>query len=360
MADRPVMPFRRLAPEINFALGMAFLGAVWSLDRALAGQASTAILYLLPIGFVAWYCGGAWGYATALLSAAAWLEADLALGRTYSHWLIPYWNATTRLGFFIVVTVLSGSISRLRRLVDKERELSELKSNMISLVSHEFGNYLTTLRLSVTLLRESEPSEPVPQRLRTYATVDRVLTHLTGAVANFLNLNRIEARRFVPHIRLTRLRSLIHSIVSQMGPLIESKHVALKIDFPGQPVPVQADPDALSVVLSNLIGKAFKYTPPGGTVTLRIALEQGQALVCVEDTGIGIAEAEQDLIVSGYYRSKASRTVAKGFGVGLKVARELLESQGSRLELESTPGKGSRFFFRLPLAPAGSIGQAEN
>jgi signal transduction histidine kinase len=115
---------------------------------------------------------------------------------------------------------------------------------------------------------------------------------------------------------------------------------------------VRADPEALSVVMANLIGNAFKYTADGGVVTIRISVERtapARALVSVEDTGIGIAPEDRDRILSGDYRTGEARRVAKGYGVGLRVVSELLESQGSALGLESEAGKGSRFFFRLPL-----------
>ena len=341
---------RRLSKPVFFTLGLALAAAVWGLDKLAAAQVSMSIFYLLPIGFVAWFCGGAWAYAMSIISAAAWLQADMSTGRVYSHWLIPYWNAVVRLGFFIVVAALSALITRLRRLNDREHELSELKSGMVSLVSHEFGNFLTTFKLSLTILQESEGPEPSAQRQRCYATLERVYTHLAGAVANFLNLNRIESGRFVPHLRQTSLRTLIHATIAQMGPLIENKKVELRLDFPSEPVPVKADPDALSVIMSNLIGNAFKYTPAGGVVTVRIAVDgpKAAARVSVEDTGIGIPEADRRLIASGYYRAEGGRQVAKGFGVGLKVTRELLESQDARLEIESEPGRGSTFSFRLP------------
>jgi signal transduction histidine kinase len=127
--------------------------------------------------------------------------------------------------------------------------------------------------------------------------------------------------------------------------------VELRLDFPNSPVPVNADPDALSVVMSNLIGNAFKYTPDGGTVTIRITTEPSaaRARVSVEDTGIGISEADLAKITSGFYRTEGGRQAARGFGVGLKVTRELLESQHSKLEIDSAPGRGSTFSFQLPL-----------
>jgi signal transduction histidine kinase len=339
----------RLPKPAYFVVGVLLAAAVWRVDRAVAAQVSLAVVYLLPIGFVAWFCGGAWAYAMSIISAAAWLQADMAVGRAYSHWFIPYVNGTMRLIFFLVVTAMAGLIARLRSLNDREREVSELKSDMVSLVSHEFGNFLTTFILSVTILKESEPGESSAQRQQCYATLDRVYAHLSSAVTNFLNLNRIESGRFVPRFKKTFLRTLVHTTVAHMETIIEGKKVELRLELPPHPVPAKADPDALSVIMTNLVGNAFKYTPVGGTITVRVEAGPETARVSVEDTGIGIPKADQELIGTGFYRAETGRRTAKGFGVGLKVTRELLESLGSRLEIESEPGRGSKFSFRLPL-----------
>ncbi len=338
---------------VNFALGLLMIAGVWAMDRDISPQVSMAILYLVPVGFVAWSCGGAWGYAASLLSAAAWLQVDIAVDHRYTYWLIPYWNALMRLGFFALVAALAGIISRLRELVDRERELSRLKSDMVSLVSHEFGNFLTTFKLSLSLLEDSERGAPPASRARAYATLNRVYLHLTSAVQNFLNLNRIEAGRFVAHLRRTRLRTLLHGIVAQLGPVVDDKRIKLRVEFPPHPVPVKADPDAVAVVVSNLLTNAFKYTSEGGEVTLSLTLEADappRARVSVEDTGIGISAEDLEKIMAGFYRAESGRRAsAKGFGVGLMVARDLLKTQGSRLEVASEPGRGSTFSFTLPL-----------
>jgi signal transduction histidine kinase len=351
----------RIRRSAYFALGLAMAAVVWELDRIVPAQASMSAFYLVPIGFAAWFCGDGWGYAMSLLCAAAWLQGDMTAGPVRTHWLISFWNAMGHLGIFILLTVLAELIHRLRRLNDLERETSALKSDLVSLVSHEFANSLTTFKLSLTILKETDGDEDSAQRQLCYATLQRVYTHLSGSVANFLNLNRIEAGRFVPHLQRTHLRTLIHATVSQMGPLIEEVKVELRLDFPSSSVSVNADPDALSVIMSNLIGNAFKYTLAGGKVTARIAVDDasGTALVSVEDTGIGIAKSDRRMISSGYYRAENGRRVAMGFGVGLKVTRELLASLGADLEIESEPGRGSKFSFRLPLwsekqAPAGN------
>jgi signal transduction histidine kinase len=360
-----MIDLHRLRKPACFAIGLAATACVWEVDRLCAPQASMAIFYLLPIGFVAWSCDGAWSYAMAAACAGAWLHAEVTTGPSYSRWFIPYWNALVYLGFFVAMAAMAGLIDRFRRLSRMEHEMSELKSEMVSLVSHEFANFLTTFKLSLTILEESEGPDDAAQRRKCYASLERVYAHLSGAVANFLNLNRLEAGRFIPHLERTALRTLVHATISQMGSLLEESKVSLRLDFPTEHVVVKADPDALSVVLTNLIGNAFKYTPRDGAVTVRISGEPaGTVLVAVEDTGPGISEADQREIFTGFYRTEAGRKAAKGFGVGLKVTRELLESQGSRLEIESSPGRGSRFFFRLPVwdgktVPAGSAAPAE-
>ena len=344
--------FRRQPPRLNFTIGALLLVLIWRLDLLTSTQVSMSILYLIPIGYVAWFCGGPWSYLMALIAAAAWLHVDIELNHPSSHWIIPYWNATVRLGFFLIVTALAGLTQRLRRLNDIERESSRLKSDMMSLVTHEFGNSLTTMRLALALVRESEGEGSEVERADHCDVMDRVIAHLSAATANFLNLNRLEEGRFRPQFSRTPLRTVIHEALALLEPIVESKKTALRLEFPSEGVPVHADPDALSVVMTNLIGNAFKYTPDGGTVTIRITIERmapATALVSVKDTGIGIAPEDRKKILSGDYRTSEARRVAKGHGVGLRVVSDLLESQGSELGVDSELGKGSRFFFRLPL-----------
>jgi signal transduction histidine kinase len=344
--------FRRQSPVLNFAIGAVLLALIWRLDLLTSAQVSMSILYLIPIGFVAWFCSDPWPYVMAFLAAAAWLHADIALYRPASHWIIPYWNAVVRLGFFLIVTALAGLTKRLRRLNDIEHESSRLKSDMVSLVTHEFGNALTTLRLALTLVRESEGEASAIERAEDCDVMERVIMHLSTVTTNFLNLNRLENGRFRAQFSRTPLRTVIHAALALLEPIFESKKISLQLEFPSTGVPVRADPEALSVVMANLIGNAFKYTPEGGRVTIRITVEPlspATAVVSVKDTGIGIASEDRAKILSGNYRTREAQRVAKGYGVGLRVVSELLEVQGTTLGVDSELGKGSRFYFRLPL-----------
>ena len=349
----------KLPPALRFAIGLVLLAVICYFDVCLGPQMSMSVFYLIPIGYICWYGGDVWGYAMALIASIAWLGQDLivkgmgnnSLRIVRMHSLgFQYWNTFIRLGFFAIVAGLTNSTIRLRRLYDAEHEVSELKSNLVSLVSHEFGNMLTIFRLGLTFLRESDEAEPPAARLQHYAMLERVYANLSSNVANFLNLNRIESGRFVPHIGRTSLRAQVHAMIALLDPICASKHISLTITMPPGPLLVAADPDALMVVLSNLIGNAFKYTPDGGSVTVSVVREPPDtALVVIQDTGMGIPQKDLPLIASGYYRAEGGRQAAKGYGIGLKVVRDLLETHRSCLEVDSTPGHGSRFSFRLPL-----------
>jgi signal transduction histidine kinase len=334
----------------SFAGALAATAVVWQADRVTPPELNVTIFYLVPVGFVSCFCGDGWSYVMAVIAAAAWLQADVTTGPPMAI-AFHCWNAFVRLIVFLLVSVLSRDIFRLRRLNEKEHAVSELKSELVSMVSHEFGNYLTIYNLSLANLKETEGGGDAALRQKCYANLDRVYSHLSGAVANFLNLHRIESGRFAPHLGEMSLRTAIHATLAEMGPLIEDTKVELTLDFPPETVRVKADPDAVSVIMSNLIGNAYKYTPAGGKIAVRVAAEPsiGTALVTVEDSGIGISEADLRMITSGYYRAGRGKKAAKGFGVGLRVTRELLETLGSRLEIESRLGAGSKFSFRLPL-----------
>lgn len=329
-------------------LGLSLLAPIWTVDRSVTWRVSLSIFYLIPISLVAWLASARAAFLMAAVAAMAWLNADIAAGHEYRHWLVPYWNAAVRLGFFIIVAWLAAAISRLRKLNDEERTTSELKSGMMSLVSHEFGNSLAIMQLSLILLRESETGEPPERRQQCYETLERTFARLKNATDNFLNLNRLDSGRFRADFGRTLIRDLIHETVAALRPLIANKDVRLELDFPPAPAPVRADANALSLVMSNLIGNALKYTPAGGTVTIRITPKGEQTLIEVQDTGIGIPKADQERIFAGFVRAEKGKQTAKGFGVGLKVSHDLLEGMDSKLEVASEPGKGSRFFFALP------------
>jgi PAS domain S-box-containing protein len=239
-----------------------------------------------------------------------------------------------------------------------ERELQDgakLKSDLVSLINHEYANSLTTMKLALGLLKSSDSRASDESRRRPYEVLDRAIENLRADTTDFLNLHRLESGKFALNLQPTAVRAVVLDVLVTLRPLAEAKklRLSIKTDFPEElPAAVRADRDCLCHIVSNLITNAVKYTPDGGAVTIRIALEGGGSAgvrLSVEDTGIGMSAVDLEAIKGGFLRAQKSRDIASGFGVGLLVVDQLLKEHGSLLEIESELGKGSRFSFRLPL-----------
>lgn len=331
----------------------AMLGFVAWLDLHTGVEISFSIFYLIPVSLMAWSAGIAPAVAMSVICAVAWLMIEYKLGgRVYSNPSVAYWNSLVRFGFFSVTAVSAGLI---RRMLKRERENSRLKSDMVSMVSHEFNNSLITINLLSSLLQEHEGEPFAGERRKLYEMLDNTSRGLSQLIKNFLNKARLDAGRFSLDVRPTALREIVTGAVEAVRPLCDAKNISIAASFPEEVIPVSCDPDAIALVVNNLIGNAIKYTPQGGSVTVRVAAKEGapgRVLVSVADTGIGVEKKDLKAIFSGFYRSDSGKLSAKGFGLGLKVAQDLLEAHGSRITLESAPGKGSTFSFELSACPA--------
>lgn len=351
--------FGKMSRPAAILSGFTLVGLIWGAEYWTGPEVVISIFYILPITLVVWRAGGPWSFVMPVICVIAWWTAEFASGPFYSHWRIGCLNASVRLGFFLIFARLITM--RKHYLVEKTareaaEEASRLKTNMISLVSHEYGNALTNMKLAMILLREGETATPTQSTQRAYAVLDRAITHLQVSTANFLNLNRIESGQFRLDIGRAQLRSVVRKTLEFLQPSIQGKRLRVELDFPHAPVHVRADPEALAIIMSNLITNAIKYTPEGGSIRIRIVREDGgppRALLSVEDTGIGIAVQDQKRILSGFYRTKEGQELASGFGIGLSLIKDLLERHGTQLNIESAPGKGSRFYFHLPLCDEG-------
>ena len=164
-------------------------------------------------------------------------------------------------------------------------------------------------------------------------------------------LSRVEAREYELHPHLIGLGVLIRGVVSRLGPQFDEKGVGLRVEVPSDLPLVMADEDRLTQILTNILGNALHYTPEGGRVEI-LAEQKGREIqVAVSDTGIGIPAEHLPHVFDRFYRVDKSRSRAGGgSGIGLTIAKHLVEAHGGRIWAESEgAGKGSRFTFTLPV-----------
>ena len=250
-----------------------------------------------------------------------------------------------------LVRCMREMTDRLNLQFRREKELGEIKTNLVSTISHEFNNAMTII-VGVTSLLEDSDGEPAERRKRYYGMITDNVKALTLACSNLINMGRLESGRFALNLRRVELPPLLQDIARRLEVLSMRKSLAVAVEFPDAPLPALGDPESLTLVVTNLLSNAIKYTPDGGRVTLGLCRAPDGAdevEVFCRDTGIGISPEDKERIVAGYYRTETGRKTAKGFGVGLALANSLVQAHGSRLEIDSATGKGSTFSFRLPL-----------
>lgn len=243
---------------------------------------------------------------------------------------------------------MSEMAQRLNAQFAREAEFGKLKGSLVSMASHEFNNVLSVLSGAANLLRATENPPPTGRRAEYYVVIESNLRALALATSNLLDLGRVEDGKFAVRPRRCEPGESLMAAAQALKPVYEKKNIAFELDAPASLPPVSADPEALNLISTNLIGNAVKYTPEGGRVRAGVMpAPQGGLQVYVEDTGIGIAAKDVEWILTGH-RTEEGKKAASGFGVGLVLVQRLLEAHNVKLDLESTPGKGSRFSFILP------------
>jgi signal transduction histidine kinase len=256
---------------------------------------------------------------------------------------------------FIFLAALAAVpvLLQLRYLLRAEQRAAAMKSAMMRTVSHEFNNAITVIDAAVFMLDETEPDKKNPRRAGLYDTLKFETKSLGRYVKNILNEARMESGRFKVEKKEIALRDLVARTVYSMEGLMRQKNVSFRLDITGKPVPVFADPEALSLVVSNLIGNAVKYVPPGGRVLVRLGPDQalpGNVRFYVENSGRGITPDDIKKLKQEFYRTEDAKAAASGFGLGLRISNEMLQLHGSELEVTSEEGKSSAFSFSLPAA----------
>ena len=255
---------------------------------------------------------------------------------------------------FLAALGAMGLLLKIRSLMGKEQRSAELKSAMVHTVSHEFNNALTIIDAVIFLLEETEPVKPGEARAELYRTLDYERKFMKRFVKNILNEARMEAGKFKIEKKPLGLKDLVAGAMKSVEGLMRKKKISFTIDLTPEPLLVDADNEALLLVISNLAGNAIKYTPEGGSIAVRLAAEKaGFITFQIENSGRGIAPEDLERIKTEFFRTGEGQAAAEGFGLGLKICSDMLLLHGSSLEVKSEPGKYTRFSFSLPVAAAG-------
>jgi two-component system phosphate regulon sensor histidine kinase PhoR len=229
------------------------------------------------------------------------------------------------------------------------RRLERVRRDFVANVSHELKTPLTAIQgFAETLLGGA--LEDTENRRRFLEIIRTQATRLSRLTDDLLRLSQIEAGKLGLDFRALPVVELIGPCVETARWKATEKNLHVQVECPSPLPPVRGDRKRLQEVLQNLLDNAVQYTPAGGRVTVRATTANGEVAVAVEDTGIGIPQAEQQRIFERFYRVDVARSrEVGGTGLGLSIAKHLVEAHGGRITVESEVGRGSTFTVFLPV-----------
>jgi signal transduction histidine kinase/DNA-binding NarL/FixJ family response regulator len=228
------------------------------------------------------------------------------------------------------------------RLYEEALHASHARENLLQVVSHDLRNHANTLIVGLQLLRTAVP----PEKMRRFESVDRATTAMRRLLEDLVDIAAIEKGVLSVNPSLVEGQSLIFDAQALFVPSIEDRGLAANWDSIEPGIMIWADGGRVLQILGNLVGNAIKFTPPGGTISLTVTTRDTEVELGVDDSGPGLPEADRDRVFDRFFRG--SRPRGQGAGLGLAIARALVEAHGGRIGVGSAPSGGARFFFTLP------------
>ena len=238
---------------------------------------------------------------------------------------------------------------RFNQMAEKLDQVEAMRRRLIGDVSHELRTPLTAIKGSMEGLMDGI----LPATHETYQQIHAEADRLNRLVDDLQELSRVEAHAYNLDIRPLDVSSLVKTVTKPLAPHAESKRIALGLELAPDLPRVLADEDRIIQVLTNLTGNALQYTPEEGKVTISAKRVDDGVQIAIRDTGIGIPPEHLDHIFDRFYRvdKSRSRQAGGGSGIGLTIARALVEAHGGGIWVESGgEGKGSTFNFTVPIA----------
>jgi len=235
------------------------------------------------------------------------------------------------------------------QMAEKLNQIESMRRRLIGDVSHELRTPLTAIKGSMEGLMDGI----LPATNETYQQIHSEADRLNRLVDDLQELSRVEARAYQLDIHSLDVSSLTRTVTKRLAPHAESKHITLNLELPPDLPHVLADEDRATQVLTNLAGNGLQYTPEGGRITISAKHVGNEVQIAVHDTGVGIPPEHLANIFDRFYRvdKSRSRQAGGGSGIGLTIARALIEAHGGRIWVESMgKDQGSTFAFTLPIA----------
>lgn len=242
---------------------------------------------------------------------------------------------------------LKRNEEELRKALEREKELSQLKSRFVSMASHEFRTPLTTIASSSELVKLYTRTEQQPKREKHLRRIQSAVTNLTGILGDFLSLSKLEEGKISNVPEAVNLKNLLEESIDDVHVLLKPNQTVERT-FTNIDQEVLIDKKILKNIMLNLLSNAIKYSDAGSTVWLKAAVEENLLRISIRDEGIGIPESDQKHLFSRFFRADNAVNI-QGTGLGLNIVHRYLELLEGEIHFKSIEGEGTTFSFEVPV-----------
>ena len=255
------------------------------------------------------------------------------------------------LGLGTLAVILTGASSwffgrGIRKYFAAEQAAVVARDDLLAILAHDLRSPLSAILMKATLLRKTAPTDGLVAKVESHATsIERTALRIESLISSLLDASTMEAGHFAVVCVPCHVTDPLRSVLEVFGPLASQKAITLTLDEPPEDLTADADRERALQVLSNLVTNAVKFTPAGGTVAVRAVAQGDEVRFSVNDSGPGIPPEHLPHLFNRYW--KGEHGGRRGAGLGLFIAKGIVEAHGGRLWVESTLGAGSTFFFTL-------------
>ena len=331
------------------AIAVVFLN-VWTLAQAMFINEHDLGLTSVVLLFAAWTalsCSYFIGFPfTRRITALSDGAQQLAAGELSTR--VPVTGNDELAGLASMFNMMAA---RLQDAAEQKARLEQSRRDLIAWASHDLRTPLASLRLVIEALVDNVADDEAT-RQRYLHTAQNEIGNLTELINDLFELSQLESGHIDLHVQYTSLSDLLSDTLSALRPLADRRGVRLGGHVSSGIDPVMIDPEKIQRVLYNLLTNAVRHTPEGGEVQLTATVVGDMVRVSVSDSGEGIATEDLPHVFDRFYRGERARTRdhdgQRGAGLGLAIARGLIEAHKGTIEVDSQPGQGAQFVFTLP------------